>query len=154
MHLTVRTFHLSFTCKHVMFSPLLDPGGIDVGNQFLIFGLPIIAVAVLAIPTVLATIILLTYFYRKLVFIIIIVIILVIVHMLCLRYIIQFVLPTSCNGVYLFTFMFRRRLRGRQEKVSNLITYNVIWLLYIIIRTTLQYIVEICTQCQLLRQCM
>ena len=126
MHLTVRTFHLSFTCKHVHVSPLLDPGGVDVGNQFLIFGLPIIAVAVLAMPTVLATLMLLTYYYRRLVFIIIIVIMLVIVLMLCLRYIIQFVLPTSCNDVYLFTFTFRRRLRGRQEKVSNLITYYVI----------------------------
>ena len=35
-----------------MFSPVLDPGG-AVGNQFLAIGLPIIAVAVLAILTVL-----------------------------------------------------------------------------------------------------
>ena len=56
-----------------MFSPVLDPRGVVVGNQFLTIELPIIAVAVLAIPTVLATIILMAYYYRRLVFIIIIV---------------------------------------------------------------------------------
>ena len=48
---------------------VLDPGSGAVGDPLLTIGLPIIGVAVLAIPTVLATIILLTYFYRRLVFI-------------------------------------------------------------------------------------
>ena len=56
-----------------MFSSVLDPGGGAVGDPILTIGLPIIAVAVLAIPTVLATIILMAYYYRRLVFIIIIV---------------------------------------------------------------------------------
>ena len=49
---------------------MLDPGGGAVGDPLLTIGLPIIAVAVLAILTVLATIILFTYFYRRLDFII------------------------------------------------------------------------------------
>ena len=48
---------------------MLDPGGGAVGDLILTTGLPIIAVAVLAILTVLATIILFTYFYRRFVFI-------------------------------------------------------------------------------------
>ena len=53
-----------------------------VGDPLLTVRLPIIAVAVLAILTVLATIVLLTYFYRRLVFTIILFI--AVVHMLCL----------------------------------------------------------------------
>ena len=48
---------------------MLDPGGGAVGDPLLTIGLPIIVVAVLAILTVLATIILLTLFYRRFVFI-------------------------------------------------------------------------------------
>ena len=61
---------------------MLDPGGGAVGDPLLTIGLPIIAVAVLAILTVLIMIILLTLFYRRLVFIIII----AVEHMLCLGY--------------------------------------------------------------------
>ena len=61
---------------------VLDPGGGAVGDPLLAIGLPIIVVAVLAIPTVLVSIILLTYFYRRLVFIKII----AVEHMLCLAY--------------------------------------------------------------------
>ena len=61
---------------------VLDPGGGAVGDPLLTIGLPIIAVAVLAIPTVLASIMLLTLFYRRFVFIIILFI--AVVHMLCL----------------------------------------------------------------------
>ena len=58
----------------------LDPGGgAGIGDPFLTIGLPIIAVAVLAIFTVLVTTILLALFYR-LAFIII----MAIVRMLCL----------------------------------------------------------------------
>ena len=60
---------------------LLDPGGSAVGDPFLTIGLPIIAVAVLAIPTVLVSIVLMTYFYRRLVLFIKII---AVVHMLCL----------------------------------------------------------------------
>ena len=62
---------------------LLDPGGGAVGDPLLTIGLPIIAVAVLAIPTVLVSIVLMTYFYRRLVLFIIII---AVVHMLCLAY--------------------------------------------------------------------
>ena len=75
------TPQLSFTCMYLLLS-VLDPGSGAVGDPFLTIGLPIIAVAVLAIPTVLATIILLTHFYRRLVFIKII----AVEHMLCLAY--------------------------------------------------------------------
>ena len=77
----MRTPHLSFTCMNLLML-VLDPGGGAVGDPFLTIGLPFIVVAVLAIPTVLATIILLTLFYRRLVFIIII----AVEHMLCLGY--------------------------------------------------------------------
>ena len=60
----------------------LDPGGGAVGDPFLTIGLPIIAVAVLAILIVLVSIVLLTRFYRRFVFIIIIR--LIVVLMLCL----------------------------------------------------------------------
>ena len=63
-------FHLQ-TCTCLV-SSVLDSGGV-VGNLFLIIGLPIIAVAVLALFTVLVTIILLTFFYRRLVFIVVVV---------------------------------------------------------------------------------
>ena len=62
---------------------VLDPGGGAVGDPFLTVGLPIIAVAVLAIPTVLVSIILMTYFYRRLVLFIKII---AVVYMLCLAY--------------------------------------------------------------------
>ena len=75
---------------------MLDTGGGAAGHSFLIIGLPIIAVAILAILTVLVSIVLLTYFYRRLVFIIII----AVEHMLCLGYFhTQFVLPFTSNGV-------------------------------------------------------
>ena len=75
---------------------MLDPGGGAVGHSFLTIGLPIIAVAVLAILTVLVSIVLLTCFYRRLVFITII----AVEHMLCLGYFhTQFVLPFTSNGV-------------------------------------------------------
>ena len=59
----------SFTCMYLILLLLvLDPGSGAVGDPFLTIGLPIIVVAVLAILTVLATIILLTRFYRRLVY--------------------------------------------------------------------------------------
>ena len=111
-------FHLQ-TCTCLV-SSVLDSGGV-VGNLFLIIGLPIIAVAVLAVFTVLVTIILLTYFYRRLVFI-------VVEHMSCLGYFhTQFVRPFTNHGLYLFSFTFRRRSRDKQKKVSirSLVTYSV-----------------------------
>ena len=96
---------------------VLDPGGVAVGDPFVTIGLPIIAVAVLAILTVLVSI-LLTYFYRRLVFILII----AVEHMLGLRYFHILTLLFTSNGVYLFSFTFRRRLRGKQKKVSSLVT--------------------------------
>ena len=75
------TPQLSFTCMYLLLL-VLDPGGGAVGDPLLTIGLPIIAVAVLAIPTVLITIILLTLYYRRFVFIIII----AVEHMLCLGY--------------------------------------------------------------------
>ena len=75
------TSELSFTYMYLLLL-VLDTGGGAVGDPFLTTGLPIIAVAVLAILTVLATIILLTYFYRRFVFTIILFI--AVVHMLCL----------------------------------------------------------------------
>ena len=68
--MTMKTPQLSFTYMYLLLL-VLDPGGGAVGDPFLTIGLPIIAVAVLAIPTVLLSIILLTLFYRRLVFIII-----------------------------------------------------------------------------------
>ena len=81
IRVTMRTPQLSFTCMYLLLL-VLDPGGGAVGDPLLTIGLPIIAVAVLAIPTVLVATILLTYFYRRLVFIIII----AVEHMLCFRY--------------------------------------------------------------------
>ena len=92
IHVTKRTPQLSFTYMYLL-SLVLDPGGGAVGDPFLTTGLPIIAVAVLAIPTVLITIILLTLFYRRLVFIIII----AVVHMLCLGY---FHMLTMCSPIH------------------------------------------------------
>ena len=77
----MRTPQLSFTYMYLLLL-VLDPGSGAVGDPFLTIGLPIIAVAVLAIPTVLATIILLTVSYRRFVFILII----AVEHMLCLVY--------------------------------------------------------------------
>ena len=77
----MRTPQLSVTSMFLLLL-VLDPGGGAVGDPFLTIGLPTIVVAVLAILTVLPTIILLTYFYRRLVFIIII----AVEHMLCLGY--------------------------------------------------------------------
>ena len=71
----MKTPQLSFTYMYLLLL-VLDPGGGAVVDPFLTIGLPIIAVAILAIPTVLATIILLTLFYRRLVFIIIIAVVL------------------------------------------------------------------------------
>ena len=72
---TMRTPQLSFTCMYLyMLLLVLDPGGGAVGDPLLTIGLPIIAVAVLAILTVLVTTILLALFYR-LAFIIIIAIV-------------------------------------------------------------------------------
>ena len=100
---------------------VLDPGSGAVGDPFLTIGLPIIVVAVLTILTVLATIIPLTLFYRRLVFIIII----AVVHMLCLGYIHIHNLSSHSQVMmytYFFTSTFRRRLRGKQKKVSSLAT--------------------------------
>ena len=72
---------LSFAYMYLL-SLLLDPGGGAVGDPLLTIGLPIIAVAVLALPTVLVSIILLTLFYRRFVFILII----AVEHMLRLGY--------------------------------------------------------------------
>ena len=72
--MTMRTPQLSFTCMYLLLL-VLDPGGGAVGDPFLTTGLPIIAVAVLAILAVLVSI-LLTYFYRRLAFIIIIAVVL------------------------------------------------------------------------------
>ena len=77
----MRTPQLSFTYMYLLLL-VLDPGGGAVGDPFLTIGLPIIAVAVLAIPTVLVSILLLTYFYRRLVFIIIIDVVLGYFHVL------------------------------------------------------------------------
>ena len=79
--MTVRIPQLSFTSMYLLLL-VLDPGGGAVGDPLLTIGLPIIAVAVLAILTVLATIRLLTLFYRRLAFVIII----AVVRMLCLEY--------------------------------------------------------------------
>ena len=83
---------LSFTCMYLLLL-VLDPGGGAVGDPLLTIGLSIIVVAVLAIPTVLATIILLTYFYRRFVFIIII----AVEHMLCLGY---FHMLATCSPIH------------------------------------------------------
>ena len=64
----MRTPQLSFTSMYLLLL-MLDPGGGAVGDPFLTIELPIIAVAVVVRPTVLATIILFTYFYRRLDFI-------------------------------------------------------------------------------------
>ena len=110
----MRTPQLSFTYMYLLLL-LLAPGGGAVGDPLLTIGLPIIAVAVLAIPAVLVSLILLTYYYRRLVFIPII----AVEQMLCLGYFhTQFVLPFTSNGVYLFTFTFSRRSRGKQKNVS------------------------------------
>ena len=77
----MRTPQLSFTYMYLLLL-VLDPGSGAVGDPFLTIGLPIITVAVLAILTVLVAIMLLTYYYRRLVFIIII----AVEHMLCLGY--------------------------------------------------------------------
>ena len=77
----------------ILLLSVLDPGGGAVGDPFLTIGLPIIAVAVLAIPTVLVTIILLTYFYRRFVFIIFI----AVEYMLCLGY---FHILISCPPIH------------------------------------------------------
>ena len=69
---------LSFTHMYLLLL-VLDPGGGAVGDPLLTIGLPIIVVAVLAIPTVLVAIMLLTLFYRRFVF-------LAVEHMLCLGY--------------------------------------------------------------------
>ena len=69
---------LSFTYMYLLLL-VLDPGGGAVGDPFLTIGLPIIAVAVLAMLTVLASIMLLMLFYRRFVF-------LAVEHMLCLGY--------------------------------------------------------------------
>ena len=58
---------LSFTYMYLLLL-VLDPGGGAVGDPFLTIGLPIIAVAVPAVPTVLVSIMLLTLFYRRFVF--------------------------------------------------------------------------------------
>ena len=88
----MRTPQLSFTYMYLLLL-VLDPGGGAVGDPFLTIGLPIIAVAVLAILTVLATIILLTYFYRRFVFIIFI----AVEYMLCLGY---FHILISCPPIH------------------------------------------------------
>ena len=74
----MRTTQLSFTCMYLLLLAL-GPGSGAVGDPLLTIGLPIIAVAVLAILTALVTTILLALFYR-LAFIII----MAIVRMLCL----------------------------------------------------------------------
>ena len=77
----MRTPQLSFTYMYLLLL-VLDPGGGAVGDPFLTIGLPIIAVAVLAIPIVLVSTILLTYSYSRFVFIIIN----AVEYMLCLGY--------------------------------------------------------------------
>ena len=103
---------------------VLDPGSGAVGDPFLTIGLPIIVVAVLAILIVLVSIILLTRFYRRFVFIIIIR--LIVVFMLCLPMgnfiLILAVFPLTSNDLYIFNSPFRRRLKGKPKKVSNLAT--------------------------------
>ena len=82
--MTMRTTHLSFTFMYLLLL-VLDPGGGAVGDPFLTIGLPIIAVAVLAVPTVLVSM-LLTLFYRRFVFV---------EYMLCLGYFTHSLSPHS-----------------------------------------------------------
>ena len=103
--MTMRTPRLSFTYMYLLLL-VLDPGSGAVVDPLLTIGLPIIAVAVLAIPTVLATIILFTYFYRRLDFIYEII---ATKQMLCLGYF-------HTHNVYIL-FTFRKRARGKQKKV-------------------------------------